>query len=132
MLDLFADRYGWTKEEVHSLAVRDFLGYLFAAREAQRQEHIRQMNYAAFVGWQSYSLIAGMFMDPKKSDKKPMNLLEYRDSLGLLSEEEKERLKFWKELVKITAKNQAEKNIEKAQNILNLDKARREKAEKGR
>lgn len=131
MLDLFADRYGWTIKEVHSLPVRDFLGYLFAAREAIREEHKREMNIAAFTGWQIYSLLAGM--NPrKKGDPPPMNLAEYRDSLGLLSDEEKERLQLMKDISRMTAKSQVKKNIEKAENILNLDKARQEKAEKGR
>ena len=131
MLDLFADRYGWTKEEVHSLAIRDFLGYLFAAREAQREDHLQQMNYAAFIGWQTYSLLAGM--NPrKKDDPKPMNLMEYRDTLGLLSDREKEQMNLYRDISRITAKSQAKRNIEKAENILNLDKARQQKAEKGR
>lgn len=87
------------------------------------------MNVGAFIGWQNYSLIAGMFMDKKKKDKKPMNLTEYRESLGLLSDAEKEQLALFRKIQQIGSKAQARKNIEKAENILSLDRAR---AEKGR
>ena len=94
----------------------------FFAREKKRQ----------YRGKRTYSVMMAGMNQRKKDDPKPMNLMEYRDSLGLLSDEEKKRLQLMKDLTKAVNRSQVKKNIEKAENILNLDKARQQKAEKGR
>lgn len=123
-MDLFANRYGWTKETVHALPVFDFLGYLAAARAEQRKEFRQQMKASAFTGWQIQNIIGGMLSSEKNPFKGP-NFLEYSENLGLLSDEEKQHLKMFKQMERIRRKQEEKAALAKADNIIQLDRQNR-------
>lgn len=115
------------KKTVYSLPVGDFFGYLSAAREKEKEDFNKQMKAAAFMGWQQYTLIHGM----TNQKENPMSFLEYSDTLGILTKQEKDYLKLYKQMETLQQKEQAKKNIEKATNIIQMDRANRKTANQG-
>lgn len=117
------------KEKVLSLPVVDFFGYLAAIRKREEEEFNRQLKISAFTGWQQYTLLAGSFGGEKAEI---MSFMEYSETLGILTKEEKEYLNLYRQMQKLADQNKAKQNIEKAKNIIELDrKNRRKQAERG-
>lgn len=83
------------------------------------------MKQSAFTGWQFYTLLDGMLGGNK--DKKSMNYMEYSERLGLLSDQEKEHLALFKQMEKIRQKQEAKDAINRAANIVEMDRASRKK-----
>ena len=108
----------------------DFLGYLSAARKKEKEKFNEELKASAFTGWQIYTLITS-FLQDSKSKKEPMKFIEYAGSLGVLSADEKEYLQLMKKVEKIQAKHEAARNIEKAENIVQLFREER-KGNKGK
>jgi hypothetical protein len=82
---LLQARYGWTDADILAMP---FLRFQQASRIAAEQtlnEHRRQMEANAFLGWQQY--LCNPFRDGK-----PMEFAEYRESLGLGREDGKQSL----------------------------------------
>ena len=104
------------------MPIPDFFGYLRAARKQKQEEFTQQMKVAAFTGWQITTLITSILGSGSKQQPKQPSFIEYAEGLGVLSENEKEYLKIMKEYEKIQAKTEAKRNIEKAENIIQMFK----------
>lgn len=118
------------REVVLSLPVFDFINYFAAARKAIKEERNHQLRVSAHAGWQTYTLLTAI-LSSKKEPIQAMDYGEYMATLGLLSKEEKEQIAALKVLQKAQQKEEnkrkAAEGLEKAANILSMDRARRKK-----
>ena len=96
----------------------DLIEYLAAAREDEQEAFRRDLKASAFVGYQLYLMT-------RTKDSKTLSFMEYSDGLGLLSKEEKDYLKLYKQMEKLQQKNVAKQAIANASNILQMDRSRR-------
>jgi hypothetical protein len=106
------------------MPVFDFLGYLSAARKKQKEEFRQQLKASAFTGWQFAGMLKGILGGKKDKQK---TFLQYSAELGLLSEEEKQHYEVFKMLEKIKQEKEAEQAIKKAANIIEMDRANRQR-----
>ena len=111
------------KQDVLSLPFADFFGYLAAIRKKEEEEFNKQLKLSAFTGWQVYLLLSS----GGGSNNKPVPFIEYSDNLGILSDHEKEYLQLYKKMEQQIEQANAKKYIEKAANIVEMDRKNRER-----
>lgn len=110
-------RYGWTLHYIYSLPWRWFFDQLEILLESLQQEYKDDLTKEAFNAWQITEVVSAMFNEKHKR----MQFGTYLEKLGLSNkknDENTEHTETIKRLEKVAVKQEKEKALENANEIL--------------